>query len=481
MIELLREKMHGRRWQYGAMLMILLLALALRMGYIRYTPPGAQFENVDAQGYHWLARNLLEHGLFSINTEPPLRAENVRAPLYPLWVAGWYSLGGPAPTVVVLSHALIDVLTVVLIYRLGRLMAGAKVGMITALLYALNPSSWRFCNELLTEIIFGCLLTAAVWMLARYIIKGRNWDAFACGVLTGVAILCKPNVQFLPLMLVIIMVEGVFSGRQGWWRGALTVMVTIGVLLTPWVVRNRIVFGQWFYTRTFDDNLAHVSAVATLARVNGEDVAPWTARWEEIYDTLISQAAVRYGWEDMPESTLSSRDRDERLQQITTVAREVVERHPEAFFASHTLSWARSFIPQEHKFWYTWLTGRPWESLGLRGDALGRALEALARGRVGRAMQIIWRERIIALPPLALTLWIAWGVGYALAALLMIRGAWRLRPRVLTLMLGATIFYVTFVPGPISHIRFRLPVVPLILLLMTCGIMAPCVGQRDNF
>ncbi|MFP4395700.1 MAG: ArnT family glycosyltransferase [Anaerolineales bacterium] len=478
---MLREKVRGRRRQYGGMILILLLALALRMGYIRHTPPGAQFENVDAQGYHWLARNLLEHGVYSMNTEPPLRAENVRAPLYPLWVAGWYSLGGPAPMVVVLSHALIDTLTVVLIYRLGRLVAGAKAGMITALLYALNPSSWRFCNELLTEIIFGCLLTAAVWMLARYIIKGRNGDAFACGVLTGAAILCKPNVQFLPLILVIIMVEGIFTGRKGWQRGALIVMVTIGALLMPWVVRNRMVFGQWFYTRTFDDNLAHVSAVATLARINGEDVAPWTARWEEIYDTLISQTAARYGWEDVPESTLSSRDRDERLQQITAVAGDVVRRHPTDFFASHTLSWARSFIPQEHKFWYTWLTGRPWESLGLRGDALGRGLAALARGGVGRAVQIVWRERIAALPPLALALWIAWGVGYTLAALLMIRGAWRLRPRVLTLMMLATIFYVTFVPGPISHIRFRLPVVPLLLLLMTCGIMTPCGDQRDNF
>lgn len=474
----MRPDTHKRRRQFGAMLVIVLVALALRMGYIRHTPPGAQFENVDAQGYHWLARNLLEHGVYSLNTEPPLRADNVRAPLYPLWVAGWYSLGGPAPMVVVLSHTLVDVLTVVLIYRLGRLAAGVKAGMITALLYALNPSSWRFCNELLTEIIFGCLLTAAVWMLARYILKGRNRDALACGVLTGAAILCKPNVQFLPLMLVIIMVQGVFAGRKDWQRGALIVMASIGVLLMPWVVRNRIVFGQWFYTRTFDDNLAHVSAVATLARVNGEDVAPWTARWEETYEILITETAARYGWDEVPEATLSTRERDERLQQITKVAGDVVRRHPTDFFVSHTLGWLRSFIPQEHRFWYWWLTGRPWETLGLRGDALGRALATAARGRVGRAAQIMWRERIVALPPLALSLWIAWGVGYVLAALLVIRGAWRLRLRMLTLLLVATIFYVTFVPGPISHIRFRLPVVPLILLLMTCGIISPRTAQQ---
>ncbi|NBD36727.1 MAG: hypothetical protein GVY30_12120 [Chloroflexi bacterium] len=162
-----RLDVHKRWRQFGAMLVIVLVALALRLGYIHRTPPGAQFENVDAQGYHWLARNLLEHGVYSMNTEPPLRADNVRAPLYPLWVAGWYSLGGPSPMVIVLSHALIDTLTVVLAYRLGRWVAGPRIGVTTAALYALNPSSWRFCNELLTEIVFGCLLTAAVWMLER--------------------------------------------------------------------------------------------------------------------------------------------------------------------------------------------------------------------------------------------------------------------------------------------------------------------------
>jgi len=48
-------------------------------------------------------------------------------------------------------------------------------------------------------------------------------------------------------------------------------------------------------------------------------------------------------------------------------------------------------------------------------------------------------------------------------------GAWRLKPRVLSLVLVATVFYVTFLPGPISQIRFRLPVVPVILLLVVVG------------
>ena len=439
----------------------------LRGGYFITAPHGMQFTHVDAQGYHWLAVNVLERGVFSMNTEPPFRADNIRAPLYPLFVAAWYAIGGPNPDFVALIHILVDALTIVVTFRLGTHLGGRRVGWGAALLYALNPSSWRFCNELLTEIPFGLLLTASTWMFARYIVDGRDRDALRCGLLFGVAILCKPNVQFLPFVLLLILVHGVSTGRKRWWRGAGLVAVSIAVLLAPWVVRNRIVFGEWFYTRTFDDNLAHVSAVATLAQMRGEKVAPWSPRWEEIYAEVVTEAVTRYGWPDVTEATLSTRERDVRLQQITAVAADIVRTHPVDFLASHTSWWLWSFVPQEHKFWYTQLTGHPWETLAVPGDVFGDVLATLARGQVGVAWQQLMMERVLALPPLALILWVGWGLGYSIAAALFFVGAVRLRPRILALFLVATVFYVTFVPGPISQIRFRLPVMPLILVLVT--------------
>jgi hypothetical protein len=56
-----------------------------------------------------------------MNTEPPYRADNVRAPLYPLFVAAWYAIDGPMPEVVVMAQVLVDVLTVAVLYQLGRL------------------------------------------------------------------------------------------------------------------------------------------------------------------------------------------------------------------------------------------------------------------------------------------------------------------------------------------------------------------------
>ena len=448
---------------------IVLLAAGLRWGYLAGAPRGMQFTHVDAEGYHYLAVNLLNHGVFSMNTEPPLRADNIRAPLYPLFVAFWYAVGGPDPDFVAFVQPLLDVLTVVVLLKFGTLVAGPRVGRVAALLYALNPSSWRFCNELLTEILFGLLLTAGLWMFARYLLRWRDRDALWCGVLLGAGILCKPNIQFLPLALLALLAHGIFVHRQRWWHGAVIVAGTIGLMLLPWFVRNTIVFGEIFYTRTFDDNLAHVSAVATLARVSGEAVAPWTPRWEEIYDGIIVETAQRYNWDTVTESTLSTRDRDRRLREIAEVAGEIVRAHPVDFIVSHTQSWLRSFIPQDHKFWYTHFTGRDWEAAAIQGDALGRALAAVGRGEIGHAARVMIDERLRGLPPLALVFWAFWGVMYVAAAVLLVIGALRMRPRLLAAFLLITIFYVTFVPGPISQIRFRLPVTPTILLLVARG------------
>ena len=484
-------------------LALLLLAMLLRGGYLLRTPRGMQFAHVDAQGYHWLAINLLERGVFSTNTEPPYRADNVRAPLYPLFVAAWYAIDGPTPEVVVMAQVLIDVLTVAVLYQLGRLVArsaygpaepsgaparadsglsapearGDRVGIVAALLYALNPSSLRFANELLTEILFGLLLTAAIWMFARHIRKGKVVDALWCGVLFGVAILCKPNLQFLPLALLALLARGLGAmgrggSREGWWQGLVAAIGAIVLLLSPWVIRNRIVFGEWFYTRTFDDNLAHVSAVSTLAHSRGEAVAPWSARWEELYGEVIVATALRYGWEDVSDAEVSARARDLRLQQLTVVAGEIVREHPIDFVLAHTKAWLWSFVPQEHKFWTVWLTGEPWPVAPHEGDAFGRALQAAAGGAVGEGVRIMIEERLLALPPLALALWVTWAILYGVVGILFVVGALRLRPRLLALFLVVTVFYVTFVPGPISQIRFRLPVVPIILLVATFGLLS---------
>jgi hypothetical protein len=56
---------------------------------------------------------------------------------------------------------------------------------------------------------------------------------------------------------------------------------------------------------------------------------------------------------------------------------------------------------------------------------------------------------------------------------------WRCQPALLVLFWG-TILYVTFLPGPIGDIRFRVPVVPWLLVLMAAGFCRPSLPRARS-
>lgn len=74
-----------------------------------------------------------------------------------------------------------------------------------------------------------------------------------------------------------------------------------------------------------------------------------------------------------------------------------------------------------------------------------------------------------------------WGtfLGQVIGLGLMLRGAWRLRCRPAQLaLLGLTIAYVLWVPGPIAYERFRVPVTSLIAVLI--GASASAAGGEGR-
>ena len=469
-----------------ALAAILLVALGARWAYAFNTPPGAQLASVDALGYHALALNLLDGHGFTLSGQPPYVPDAIRTPLYPALVAVIYALGGRNPLHVALAQGLLDTLTVLLLAATARRLPGRwRPALAAALLYALSPTAWRFCNEVLTEPLLATLLTGLLWAFVCFCRAGRwRWLALA-GLLSGLAVLAKPNALLLPLILAaaaLVRVWRMAPRQPPAWRArlaaALLPLALAGLVLFPWLFRNRLVFERWFLSHTFDNNLARVSAVATLARAQGERVAPWTPRWEALYSGLLLEAEARFGpnFTANPHTALEA-DRTQR--QLAAVAGDVVRRYPADFALAHLGGFVRSWLPQEHRFWYEFISGRAWDSLGSVEGALGLAIE---RGRAAgplAGLAYFWQARFGSLPPLALALWLAWLAAYALSAILLLRGTWRLRPRpALLLLVWASVLYITFLPGPIAHIRFRLPVAAMLLLVIGVGVVGREYGGR---
>ena len=465
----------------GRWLALVVLAVGVRLLYAFSTSPDASIGSTDAWGYHQLAYNLDSGHGFSLRAETPYVPDSIRTPLYPLFLLTVRRSVGTSPRTAAVVQAFLDVGTMLLTGWLATRLGGHRAGRIAAVLYALNPTQVRYVNELLTETLLSFLLALAMCILIHYARTVRlmalqgstaraapapttGW-ALMLGVATGLAALCKPNVEFVALIWLLTIV---WANWRRWRRAALDGMVlvlTVVTVLFPWALRNRLIFGRWFLSTAFEANVSHVSAPATLATLQRRYIAPWTPDWEALFGQIVASAAARYGWQK-PWDALTVREMDTANHQVYVTARQVLFEHPLAWLLSHAQGMARYLEPQTFRVCYARLTGRPWPP-DVLDDAAILVLRAVGSGDWSVAGQIVAQERWSKLTRLQGTVWWATFAGQLIGLGLMLRALYRLRWQpVLVVCLLLTIGYVLWVPGPIAYERFRVPVMSLVLALI---------------
>lgn len=445
-------------------LFLFLIALFLRLGFLAWNWSDAPDWNIDALGYHQLAVNVLQRGIFSLNTEPPFSPDGIRTPGYPLFLAIVYSLTGVAPHAILLLQAFLDAITVVFAADLAQRLAGSNTtALLTGLLYAFLPLAWRYASELYVESFLAFWLTLTFWMSLKIVQspeRGRWLSAAALGVITGVSLLIKPNVILLPFFVAAVLLA------HRLYRQTLVFAAALAIALTPWLARNAITFGHLTLSTAFMNNLVQVSAPATLARVRGESVVPWTPRWEALSHEVEAAAA-----QENPDIFALSEAQAPRLiyrrqVALADAAKAVIRAHPQAFLTSHFAGALRGWMPMEQRFWYERLTGQRWDA-------------SFPDGIVHNVASKGWRQT----PALALVLFLlflAWQFLRVSAAAL---GVALLYPRNRTFVIAAALFilYVTTLPGPIAYDRFHMPIMPLLHVFMAAGLIGAGRWMLSHF
>jgi len=205
------------------------VGLCLRLAWMVYAHPDPVS---DFEYYRRMAADLLDHHQLGY---PKLSAS--RVPGYPVLLAGamlvsrsvsWLRLVN-----VLLSAALVPVAA-----RLARGLALPPAAVLTtAALVAVAPDFVLFAPVLASEHLFALLLLLALVVALGATHRGR---VVCCGVLTGVTILTRPDALFyLPV------IAGVLAWRAPGRRIAAPALclVTAGLVVMPWYVRNRVELG----------------------------------------------------------------------------------------------------------------------------------------------------------------------------------------------------------------------------------------------
>lgn len=169
---------------------------------------------------------------------------------YPGFLGVLFYLFGHDPFVGKIANLLMTAATFFLQLELARRIfrseATARLGVLLLTIY---PNNIAYTASILTEVYVTFLLLLGVYLyIAR---RGWTW-ILVTGVVFGLATLTKPQIVFLPGLLVLFRVLGREEKdnlREHLIKG-FAIYVVVAAVLVPWAVRNSQVFGEVVFIST---------------------------------------------------------------------------------------------------------------------------------------------------------------------------------------------------------------------------------------
>lgn len=313
--------------------LLLLGALVLRVCVARFL---SNDDPYDGKVYSQIARNVLERGVYSHESEPPFLPSVIRLPGYPLFLAGIYGVFGQGDnTTVRIAQAVIDTATCALVALLAfywepdpaRKRSAALGGLALA---GICPFTTIYVATILTETLTTFLavascLVATLAFKEKHDTKAVFWWV-TTGLITGLAVLFRPDSGlFAAAIGVTLVISIIFAPREQTRRpdgkyetilrfsraSFLGAVFTLAfcLVLVPWTVRNWRVF--------------HV--FQPLAPVNAEmpgEFAPrgyllWLRTWlddeRDVAPLIWSLETSPIDIEDVPASAFDSEEEKQRV------------------------------------------------------------------------------------------------------------------------------------------------------------------------
>lgn len=256
----------------GSVLAVVGVAFALRLAALLVAVDVPLV--LDEQTYHLRAQALLEgHGFVgSYQSWVHHEGRPVDLPQYPgawqppgqtAWLAAAMAVGGDSVFAARFGQVLLGTLAVWLVYQLGLAWYGHREGLAAAALCALYPNLIAFSTYLWSEPLFIVCLLGALVCLARPDRPPDTTAAVAAGVLLGLATLTRAaGLYMTPLLAGWLLWAHPLARPRAVRAGAIVVAVA-ALVIVPWSIRNTLLHDGLVLVET--------NASYNLWRGNGPD------------------------------------------------------------------------------------------------------------------------------------------------------------------------------------------------------------------
>ncbi|PYT00320.1 MAG: hypothetical protein DMF63_07030 [Acidobacteria bacterium] len=171
-----------------------------------------------------------------------------RAPLYPLFIAGVWSIAGESVFAVKIVQALLHAVTTLMIFRAAKLLTTSTlVATIAGMLFALNPFFVYQAAAIQTEALQTFVMTLALLLLVKMIVSDGPFDlktAAAAGVAFGLGALCKNSPLGICIVLAVAMAALCYR-RKNSIAAPVLMIVVMFITILPWTFYNLRTRGEF--------------------------------------------------------------------------------------------------------------------------------------------------------------------------------------------------------------------------------------------
>lgn len=283
----------------AGLLLAAVLAHALALAGVRYLRGEVTdyaFQSPDAAEYVALARGLARHGQYvqyDADDRPLAGPDTWRTPGYPLFLALIVRLAGDSPLALLLAQQIVAIATIPLLWLVLRRVTRPSWAFIAALAWCFDPFRLYYGLWLMSETLFTCVLLLACWVWVTMKgsglrVQGSGFgvqdpgkvaapasairnpkstirNSLVLGVLSGLLVLIRPIAAPLPLLAVIGVAvvarrrppdtaaairnpQSTIRNPQSAIRNhilpCLACLLGIALTLGPWLARNRTLTGH---------------------------------------------------------------------------------------------------------------------------------------------------------------------------------------------------------------------------------------------
>jgi tetratricopeptide (TPR) repeat protein len=431
------------------LLLILLIGLVLRVGYLRelMQTPDYAAPLADATFHDYWAR-----GLVTGDWTPPAGCTDphigttpyLRPPGYPWFLALVYRVAGPSNYLAIrVVQMALGLVSAGLAYWLGRAVFGRGVGLLAAPFLCVHWAFIYYEGELQEPCLIVLLGLLAVVALHQWTVRPGVWRAALAGLLLGIFAIVRPNILlFLPVAALWI---GWVQWRRGQWSrsvpSALALLMAAAVPVLPVTIRNFVVAHDFvpistngavsLYVGNNQRSDGYTARIPELYELTGENAWSWFN-----YDKIVAGVAAELG-RPAKHSDVEVYFRDRALQYMRanpgrtlglTAKRILLFWGPAEVANNKEVHFERQF-----SHWLWWLPGFPL---------------AAATGVLGLAL-VVWRKCPLPVVPLQ-------GRGISESVVL--------------LLLYILVWFVSFIPFLVAE-RFRTPIAAFVAMFGACGVI----------